>query len=207
MNKLFPIVIILLIILGGGFYLFSQSKKGQPSPKTPSQKGQTQKGDIFSSIKDALSKSLSLECTYKDEKGIETKTYVKAGAVRVDAKSIKAGSEANSQIIFKDHKMYSWDPATKKGVLFEIPEENLKTTPSVNQPSGDNKGENFLAEIEKYKNSCKSAAVSDSLFVPPSDVDFQDLSKMMENVNKPNSEAAPTIDIEQLKKQYSPEGQ
>ena len=102
MNKALPIIIVvILLLLGGGAYLVLQNGQGQQStPGTSTQQGQTQQGNIFTSIKDALSKSLSLECTYKDAKGTETKTYIKSGAVRVDAKVTTAGSEANSQTIF-----------------------------------------------------------------------------------------------------------
>ena len=211
MNKALPIIIVvILLLLGGGAYLVLQNGQGQQStPGTSTQQGQTQQGNIFTSIKDALSKSLSLECTYKDAKGTETKTYIKSGAVRVDAKVTTAGSEANSQTILKEKKMYAGDPATKKGVVFEIPEESLKTTPSAEQPSGENKGEDFLAEIEKYKDACKTSAVSDSLFVPPSDVEFQDFSKMFQNLPTGASDngAPPSFDLEQLKKQYAPENE
>lgn len=217
MNKYIPLVIvILLLVIGGGAYLaFQNQKPTLPSQTTPIGKGEGQEGNIFTSIKDALSKSLSLECSYKDEKGAETKTYIKGGAVRVDANLTSAGPEAYSQSIFKDQKMYSWNPETKKGVVFEIPEtameeaEKLKVTAAAQKPQGDGKGEKFLSEIEKYKNSCKSAAVSDSLFVPPTDVTFQDLSKMMEDVitGMPKNALPSGFDLEELKKQYLPEGQ
>ena len=41
-----------------------------------------------------------------------------------------------------------------------------------------------LAELEKYKDSCKPTVVADSMFVPPADVKFQDLSKMMQQSGK-----------------------
>src|SRR3989344_7062324 len=115
MNKSLPVIIVvILLLLGGGAFLAFKNKPAQPGAvNTNVGQGQTQDGNVFTSIKDALSKSLSLECTYKDEKGTETKTYIKAGAVRLDAQSTAAGSEANSQAIFKDRKLYSWDPTTK----------------------------------------------------------------------------------------------
>ena len=39
-----------------------------------------------------------------------------------------------------------------------------------------------MAQMEKYKDSCKPAVVSDSLFVPPIDIKFQDYSQMMKSV-------------------------
>lgn len=212
MNKSLPVIIIvILLLLGGGAFLAFKNKPVQPGAvNTNVGQGQTQDGNAFTSIKDALTKSLSLECTYKDEKGTETKTQIKGGAVRVEAKTTTEGKETNSHIIFKDRKMYTWDEATKKGVVFELPEESLQTTPSTEAPSSDNKGESFLADIEKYKDACKPAVVSDSLFTPPSDVEFQDFSAMFQNIptgTAPDSGIPSGFDLEQLKKQYSPEGQ
>ena len=209
MNKYLPIIlVVLLLIIGGGGFLAFKNRQARPTtPDITTQRGQSQEGNVFTSIKDALTKSLSLECTYKDERGTETKTYIKAGAVRLDAQSTAAGTGANSQVIFKDRKMYSWDPTTKKGVVMEIPEENLNVTPSEQKAPVDNQGESFFKEIEKYKDACKTAVVSDSLFVPPVDVEFQDLSKMLQNLPTGSSgnEAPPSFDLEQLKQQYSPE--
>lgn len=213
MNKSLPIVIVvvLLLLLGGGAFLAFKNKSQPSAPSTNVNQEPTQEGNVFTSIKDALSKSLSLECLYKDEKGTETKTYIKGGAVRVETKTLAEGKETNSQIIFKDKKMYNWDEATKKGVIFEIPEEtlkdveNLKTTPQQNQTSGENKGESLLADIEKYKDSCKPAVVSDSLFTPPTDVEFQDLSAMFQNppTGTTHENTVPSeLDLEELKRQY-----
>lgn len=211
MKKYLPvIVIVLLLLLGGGAFLAFKNKPAQPGAvNTNVEQGQTQDSNVFTSIKDALAKSLSLECTYQDEKGNETKTFIKGGAVRVEAKMSAEGKTTNSQAIMKDKKMYTWDDATKKGVIFEIPEESLQTTPSAQAPAGDNKGESLLADIEKYKDSCKTSVVSDSLFTPPTDVEFQDMSKIFQNIptGTTGNESAPSFDLEELKKQFSPENQ
>ena len=209
MNKLIPVVlVVLLLLVGGGIYLATQTKKETPKENNTNVKNQQEgKEDVFTSIKDALSKSLSLECTYKDEDGIETKTYVKAGAVRVDATKAGGGDEAYSQVIFKDNKMYSWNPMTKKGIMFEL--KPVEVSPSAQKETGDDKGESFLADLEKYKDSCKPAVVADSLFTPPSDVSFEDFSKMMESVktNIPQNGVPSGFDIEELKKQFPQEDQ
>lgn len=181
MKKPLPIIIvILLLIIAGGAYLSFQKGRTQPSQPSNFSQDQSQPGGVFESIRDALSKSLSLECTYKDERGVETKTYIKAGAVRVDSKLENKGEVNYSQFILKDRKMYSWDPTTKKGMVFEIPAVTPQVGSSDQPPDGGFNQESFLQEIEKYKNSCKTASVSDSLFTAPSDVTFEDISKMMQ---------------------------
>ena len=214
MNKSLPIIIVVLLLLlaGGAFLAFKNKPVQTDAVNTAVDQGQpNQDSNVFTSIKDALSKSLSLECTYQDEKGTETKTYIKSGAVRAESKIVVNGSATESQVIFKDRKMYSWDNTTKKGVVFEIPEEteNPQITPSGQRSADDNKSESFLAEIEKYKDACKPAVVSDSLFTPPSDVEFQDFSSILKNfpTGTSGNGSPPSFDLEQLKKQYAPENE
>ena len=120
MNKSLPIIIlVLLLLLGGGAYLTFQ--KGTIPPALPGSNmvpDKSQGGGVFDSIKDALTKSLSLECAYQDEKGVETTTFIKGGAIRVDAKTTIEGKDNYSQVIFKDRRMYSLDPTNKKNITF-----------------------------------------------------------------------------------------
>ena len=106
MNKTVPIIIVVLLLLfGGGAYLALKNKPVRPGESNTSVNPATnQPTNGFTSIKDALSKSLSLECTYKDDRGTETKTEIKGGAVYVQAKVDKAGSQTESQVIIKDRK-------------------------------------------------------------------------------------------------------
>ncbi|MFA6533305.1 MAG: hypothetical protein WCT22_04910, partial [Patescibacteria group bacterium] len=96
MKKILPVLVVLLL-LGIGGYLFMNSKG--TSPKTPV----TGSSNVFNSIQDALSKSLSLKCVYKDEQGVQTTTYIKGGAVRVLMEGIKDKAQP-STIILKDKK-------------------------------------------------------------------------------------------------------
>ena len=38
--------------------------------------------------------------------------------------------------------------------------------------------------IDQYKDSCKVATVADSYFTAPTDVNFQDMSKLLEDLQK-----------------------
>lgn len=204
MKKILPVLVVLLL-LGIGGYFFMNSKG--TLPKTLVNTGTS---NVFESIQDALSKSLSLKCVYKDEQGIQTTTYIKGGAVRVDMEGIKDNEQPGS-IILKDKKMYMWNEASKTGFTYTITEPEV--TPGTDQsPTVDNKDASVLAGIEKYKDSCKTEVVADSFFVPPADVKFQDMSAFTENLMKqvPTTGATDqnTVDqdyINELMKQISPE--
>ncbi len=190
MNKNILIGLVVLILVGAGAGYVVMSKKGVPGIPAS-----TTSGNVFTSIKDALSKSLSLECTFTDESGRQTKAYMKAGAVRSDFTG-KTANESGS-VIMKDKKIYFWN--AQGGFMMEAPEE----TPAAGEPTtkatpggaGD-----IVETMEKYKESCKPAVVADSLFTPPANITFQDFSKMMQQTAPAASGAnpVPTIDYSQF---------
>ncbi len=187
-NKGVILGIVALLLVGGGAYYFMSNKSGGLPSTTSTPSGQTT-GSVFSSIKDALSKSLSLECSFTDTEGRQTKSYVKNGAVRADITAPKV--EDSGSVIVKDKKIYFWN--SKGGFMMEVPE----TTPGAGQPSGTGsqaQAGNVLDTMEKYKSSCKPGVVADNLFIPPTTVQFQDFSKMMQPSAPPVGAAVPTID-------------
>lgn len=187
------IVLVLLAILGVGGYFFLSSKG--MAPKVPGAKianDAQSGGNVFTSIKDALSKSVSLKCVFKDEKGVETTTYIKNGAVRVMMSSSADNKDPNNYVM-KDKKMYMWSETTKEGIVISLEEpKNVTPFPTVaNQgstapegSSGSGQQESILAEIEKYKDACKPEVVADSMFTVPTDVKFQDMNALQEQMMK-----------------------
>lgn len=188
MKKLLP-VLLLLLLLGVGGYFYLTSRGMVPKAPLGSAGNTTQNGGIFTSIKDALSKSMSLKCVYKDEEGVETTTYIKGGALRVMMINAKEGEQPNN-IVMKDKMMYMWNDTTKTGFSYKI-EEPKDVTPiptvedkTVNKETGDDQKESVLAQIEKYKDTCKVETVVDSMFAVPTDVKFQDMSALQEQMMK-----------------------
>ncbi len=149
MNKKLLIGLVVLLLIGGGVGFVVMNKKGTPAPSGTPQTT-TGGGNVFTSIKDALSKSLSLECMFTDEDGRQTKAYMKAGAVRSDFTG-KTANESGS-VIMKDKKIYFWN--AQGGFMMEVPDE----TPAAGEPKtketpggvGD-----MLETMEQYKESCK----------------------------------------------------
>ena len=186
MKKLLPVLLILIFLGGGYFYI---SFRGI-TPKAPlGLSGNQTGGNVFTSIKDALSKSLSLKCVYKNEEGVETTTYIKGGAVRVMMTSAAAGDEQPDNIIMKNKMMYMWNNTTKTGFSLKLEEpKDLTPFPTVKQDGNavkkEDQQESVLAEIEKYKDACKAEVVSDSMFSVPTDVKFQDMSALQEQMMK-----------------------
>ena len=174
------IAILLLCLVGGASYI---KLKGDSDNDDSGSKSTESKG-IFTSVKDALSKNITLVCEFKDDSGTSVKSYIKNGAVRVSS-TTASGSTQSGDIIMKDKKMYMWDLKTKQGFVYDIPDADTSTDSKVGMTSTEvNQSESYLNMIDKYKDSCKAATVEDSYFTPPTDVKFQDMSKYLEDLKK-----------------------
>jgi hypothetical protein len=212
-------VIVVLLILGGGGYFLMGKNKTAPASTTMAPKASPTSSNMFSSIQDALSKSLSLQCNFSDGKtGIQTIAYLKAGAIRGDVTG--KTPDQNSSFIMKDKKMYFWNG--KKGMMMAFdPSQMMKalpsTSPATQKDTGTSQnGTSMIEQLEKFKESCKPSTVADALFVPPTNVTFQDLSKMMPSgAMMPKTSPVPSgmsqEQIQQMQKQmmdkYKPSGQ
>ncbi len=169
-KKGFPPIVIVLIVVGvivvavGGFFMMNKDKMGSMMSGS----------NAVTSIKDALTKSVSLECEYVDAQNVKSKYYIKNGAIRADMES--SDPEQTGSMIMKDRKIYSWKG--KEGFMMEIPESKDEGD-SMNSKES-NEADNLIKDLEEYKDKCKPSVVSDSLFTPPAEVEFQDMSKMMQ---------------------------
>ncbi len=168
------IVIIVLVVIGAFVYFNNSSKQGGSTEQV-----KTGGNNVFSSIKDAMSKSLSLKCEYQSVEG-KTITYVKGEKVRVITET--TGTEATiANLIFKDNKMWIWNNGEKEGYIFEIDEQSASEQEEM--PNQANK-EEVIDELEQYKDKCSAAVVQDSMFNPPSDVSFRNLNNLQEEMMK-----------------------
>ncbi len=161
------LLVVGLLVVGAGAY-FIMNKGSMPGG------GMMQGSNAITSIKDALTKSVSLECEYEDGT-TKTKAWIKNGAIRADVTGADAQSSGSMIMKDKEKKMYFWNE--EGGWVMTIPDSDETTTGEVPE---SNSTSDIMKDLEQYKDSCKPAVVSDSLFNPPADVTFTDMSKMME---------------------------
>lgn len=199
MNKKILGVVVVVLVAVGGFLFFS--------PSSPLKSGSMMSGGLtgtsFSSIQDALSRSLSLECTFTDEDGNKTVSYMKNKAVRA---TITDKDGKVNDVIVKDTTMWTW--SGKEGMTMTFEKSVADVTDKAAQTQfGKNMSQvNVMDVMEKYKNSCKPTTVADSYFTPPTDVVFQDLSEMTKQfqdvMKKPASETINEESIQQMMQKY-----
>lgn len=174
--------VVILLLLGIGAYFFLMKGKTSMVGSAVNK---------ITSAKDMLTASVSMHCEYT-QGGKTSKVEIKNGAVRVDSSG--ATAEEAGSIIMKDKKMYLWNG--KQGYIYEIPEN--QSADGKTEGSGNSQKEGLIKSLEAYKDACKPAIVSDTIFTPPSDVTFTDLSSMMKqnsgDIKKYQQQYAPTTD-------------
>lgn len=175
MKKIIIAVVALIFLVGVGLAGY---KAYHHFTKQPTGAIQTTSNSVFGSIKDALSKNLTLQCSFTDQTGRQTTSYIKHGQIRADI--VASDPKQSGSVIVKDKTVYFWNGTT--GMMMALPDE-AETGSTVKTAGGptpaSNEGTDMMATIEQYKDHCKPAVVDDSLFTPPTAVKFQDLSKMM----------------------------
>lgn len=163
--------ISVLVVLVSAFVLTGCIPKKESETITPEAKTEKKAdGGVFGSIREAMSKSLSLKCEYPTTDNNKVVAYIKGETVMIDNSQV---SGSYSGAIIKDNKLWTWDKTKKEGFIMVIP------------PKEDGQGEDefsskkIIDDLEGKKDFCKQTVVADAVFEPPSDVKFTDLSSLL----------------------------
>jgi uncharacterized protein (UPF0333 family) len=162
------IVLIAVVVIGGVIFYFGKNQTTKTGKETT--KDQI-KNNVFSSIKDAMLKSISLKCEYKTVDS-EATAYIKGNMIRIDG--VYKGKNRNTTII-KDKKIWTWDVDKKEGTILPIIQDQEDEKAS---------DEKYIEDIEKQKQFCKTAAFSNTVFNLPTDVKLEDMTSLFENLQK-----------------------
>ena len=170
MNISPTIVIVVIALIVGTVGFINRGKTTKPSVNvTPEEKTEEKKEGVFDSIRDAITKSLSLKCEYNTGTS-KTVVYVKGTLIRIDG---SWQNKKNNGTIIKDNKLWSWDMDKKEGIIMPLQMNQDKTLSS----------EEIINNLEKEKQFCQVAVISDSVFNPPTDVKFDDLDALFEKIS------------------------
>jgi hypothetical protein len=170
--KIVPIILAVIVLVAVAVFFTRNRQITNQGSSSPTGKPAAESGGgLFSSIKDAMSKSLSLKCEYniEDSKSV---AYVKGSSIRIEG---SWGGGTDSAAIIKNDQIWTWDTKKKEGITMQ-----LKTSTTTQQ--GVNP-DDLINNLEKEKQHCSAAVVPDSVFDPPTDVKFQDLTKLLENTS------------------------
>lgn len=198
-KKLLPVILVIILLLAAGsVYYYMQKQTKMPVVQQALQAKNT---TAFSSIQDALNKSLSLQCDFTDANKTHTVAYIKNGAIRAEVTS-PTNPEENGSILVKNKTIYYWT-AQKTGMMLAMP--TISVTPVAETPVPQQNTEtSLLASLEQYKKYCKVAVVASSLFIVPTDVKFTDETKLMQTMPTVSSENQQHAAVPTEYQQYLP---
>jgi len=162
---------LLFLLLALSVFFLAGCAPKKPTTPTQTKETQEQKSGFFESIKDAMAKSLSLQCDYSVNE-IKSTVYIKGKSLR---------SETDTQgkkiyVIIKEDKLWSWNDKEKNGLIIDLSERQIEAQ------SGQKNEEEIIKEVEEHKQNCRQTIISDSLFNPPTNIEFQDLSEMWKKI-------------------------
>jgi len=169
------IALIVIIVLGiGGYMVYGQNanQTNNSNTKTPEP---TKSQSLESSITDLFTSGQSKLCTFdtKTDKGQTTGTvYVNKEMAKADFAMTDNGKSTMTHLIRNGNSFYIWGDSFPTGI---------KMTMDINEMGSKMQASNYAAfnPNEKVSYSCKDWAVDESLFTPPTDLKFTDLSSMM----------------------------
>lgn len=166
--------LVLLVIIA--FFALKQSSKPSDNIES-SQKTESGESLTRGSIANLLTSGKNVNCamTYPDGKGSGT-IYVSGHKMRGDFMvNAEAMGEVKSSMIQDGEYAYMWSDVDKKGTKFKVAGIG---TPS---PAANSKTESVDVNQE-VDLKCSSWGVDSSMFIVPTDVEFTDMSAMMEKV-------------------------
>ena len=176
-KSLFIVIgIVLLFLVGGGFLVINKKTSPDGNSLFPQKQTGLQESGNKSTLKDLLAKGIAQKCTFSDKmEGVDSSgiMYISGNKMRGDFDSVVEGKTMASHMIFENNTAYNWSDGQKTGMMFKMDPNEAKDAQNEvkqNQQFDPNK-------VIDYK--CSAWIVDNSLFVPPSDVKFSDLSSVM----------------------------
>lgn len=149
-------------------------------------------------------KNQSMNCTYEGPNGTTT-SYVKGEKSRTE----NAASGIYGNTINDGEFVYIWDSTSKKGQKYLVPEasEPQESDEDYEAPTQEELAQfnDIMEQMEDFEADCQNENIPDSMFVPPSDITFSDMTQMqqdMENLSEKweGKEDFDAEDMEELNK-------
>lgn len=169
---------VILLLATGGLYLFSQNKSATKTSGSPTP---TKAENKTSSLLDLLNLGKNQRCTFKTTVSnavTEGVVYIAAGKMRNDFTVTTNGKKSTMYMIRNGEDNYIWGGDMEKGIKMKLSLEEL---------SSNSKASQYVNPNQKVDYSCDSWNVDQSVFMPPSNVEFTDLSGLM-----PKTTSAPS---------------
>ncbi len=213
--------IAFLSVLFLAVFLAGCNKSEPGAQEQSSQKNQTQEKEAqkenskLQSLKDLMKKGKNLKCTWKNEQPdggtVEGVSYI-SGEKFYHESNIEQAGEATTVYTMSDGGwVYNWGNMNSQGTKMKIEEMEEMQGEASQMQTDSGQSENYQAQQQMEQDmdfDCQSWKADNSKFTPPNNVEFQDMSKMMEQVQQQTQEMEQQMEqMEQQAQQGQQQGQ
>lgn len=201
MNKNLILGVVVLLLLAGGAYAIRS--KNSSAPKTQTERQAVSEGAEFAR---AIESGKPTLCTMT--KGDDKMEYLIKGKKMVANITTKIEDKITLSHMINDEKyLYMWSDGVKQGTKFNLlvpspsPLSSAPTNPTT--PKFDSANDYDQLKNEGYTINCKAGSISDSAFLPPSDVTFIDPSEVMKQLTPQGDNGQFDVSkLQELQQQY-----
>lgn len=147
-------------------------------------------GTFSGTIKGLMGMGKAQKCTWSENGEIKGVVYTDGNKSRSDVEGIVMGDDKQGDMAIIDDGVwiYTWDLISKQGMKMESEVKNKYV-----DVESDDMNVNLEEKIYEYK--CKNWKVDTGMFVPPTDVTFQDMNAMLENMKQVTGDMQGTCDF------------
>jgi hypothetical protein len=207
MTKKVMIAVVVILLIGGAAFAYSR-RPTTTSPAALDSQSTSQTESEATEFAKAIESGRPTVCVMT--KGDESMEYRIKGKKMRGNITATAPSESStnpttvSHMISDEAYFYTWVDGQKQGTKMSLtvpsPTATTVNDSTPNTPDFSDESDYNALRDEGYTINCQAGIVSDADFVPPADVDFQDLSAMIQAIPTPGSNGQ--IDYQKLQEQY-----
>ena len=176
-SKKSPLGIVLVV---GGIALAFIAYKFLSAPKYPT--GMDASLAPKTGIVDALLGNDTMKCTYSDSYG-EVVVWAKAGKVRSEGSSFGMQGNEKGGMINDGEYLYIWQESDKTGLKYKLSVFETEDQDS-EAPSGVDPQAWAETIQNQYEYSCQAVNEGEGVFTPPTDVEFQDMTELLQKAEE-----------------------
>ena len=171
MKKSLLVIVLLLIVLGGIAYFLMSNKQMQPKTMVETKNQPTSAAMTRGSLLDLLSQGKNLNCTFNTStNNVESSgtVYVSGKNIRTDFTTTVEGKKNTGSMIRDENYSYVWGMGMAQGI--KIKNSSIGTSAN----SAQNK--QYFDQTAKVDYNCQPWGPNNSIFSPPADIKFSELS-------------------------------
>lgn len=190
---LIGIAIALVIILGGGAaFLYSKNKPAQEvttSTSTQAPESETASNSLIGLLKSGKTQQCNFTVDGEDSSTTGV-VYVNGDKMRSDITISEAGEESDMYMIRSGNDNYIW------GTTFPS-NTGIKMTMDLEELANDSQANKYVNPSENVDYDCNGWTPDSSVFIPPADVKFSDISTFLQGAMnaKPTGTSSSSCDI------------